>query len=848
MLWSSYTAMSSPIPSVPSFLATDHHAQHIVEQASDALFVYDLEGRFVDANPAAYQLVGYTRDELLRLSVGDLGPGFDLDRGTKRWREMRLGEAVTLEGTNRRKDRSVFPTEARISVVETHAGRLLIAVVRDASERKRAEGVMFLRAQQQQGIAELGAQALGGKELDALLQDALRLVSQTLNLELCRVLEHVPDRGELVVRAGLNLRADEIGTRAASDDKECTAGYVLHTGEPAVVQNFAQETRFQRTLWLQAENAFCGMSVPIGSAAPRYGVLAGYSREPRDFTADDVYFVQAIANVLAAAIARRGGEDALREVEARYQRIAAITAGMVFQLIMQPDATTTTPFVRVGCRQVYGSAPAELRAEPRLVHWLVLPEDKENYKQILRRTVATNQPFHWEGRVVHRSGAVRWVTARARLDPQPDGSVIWDGVVLDVSELKEAQATMFAAKEEAERAQSQAEYAREEAERSRQEAEQANLAKSQFLSRMSHELRTPLNAILGFSQVLELSLRDEADDQCIQHILKGGRHLLSLIDEVLDLARVEAGELALSLTTTSFGKLMQECTSFISKLAQARGITCTAQLGPACRLAIRADELRLRQVLLNLLSNAIKYDREGGQVTLSCQEMPGGWVRCSVEDTGLGISPEGLTKLFVPFERLGQELTGTEGLGLGLVVSQHLVEAMGGSLGAESRLGIGSTFWVEVPLAIEEAEPAISTEAALSLAQEAPQRAIVTVLYVEDNPSNQQVIKTVVQRLRPQWRFLLVADGIGGLQMARDLQPDIVLLDLELPGMKGDQVLAALRSDARTSLLPVLLLSADATTQTRERLLTLGASDYVTKPFNVAELLQKIEGLLRPLP
>ncbi len=834
MLWSSHTAMPSQLSSVPGFLATDQHAQHIVEQASEALFVYDLEGRFVDANAAAYRLVGYTRDELLRLSVGDLEPDFDLDRGTRRWSEMRVGEVVTLEGVNRRKDHSVFPAEARISMVETHAGRLLIAVVRDVSERKRAEAVMLLRAQQQQGIAELGAQALGGKELDALLQDALRLVSQTLNLELCRVLEHVPERGELVVRAGLNLREGGIGTRAASDGKEYTAGYVLRTGEPAVVQNFAQETRFQRTPWLQAENALCGMSVPIGSAAPRYGVLAAYSREPREFTTDDVYFVQAIANVLAAAIARRGGEDALREVEARYQRIAAITAGMVFQLVMQPDGTTTTPFVSEGSRQVYGIEPAELQAEPRLVHWLVHPEDKEEYRQILRWTVATNQSFHWEGRVVHRSGVVRWVTARARLDPQSDGNVIWDGVVLDVSELKAAQ--------------QQAEQAKQEAEHSRKEAEQANLAKSRFLSRMSHELRTPLNAILGFSQVLELSLRDEADDQCIQHILKGGRHLLSLIDEVLDLARVEAGELALSLTTTSFGKLMQECTSFLSKLAQARGITCTAQLGPACRLAIRADELRLRQVLLNLLSNAIKYDRAEGQVSLSCQEMPNGRVRCSVEDTGPGISPEGLTKLFVPFERLGQELTGTEGLGLGLVVSRRLAEAMGGSLGAESQLGVGSTFWVEVPLAIEETESTASTEATVSIVPETPRLAMMTVLYVEDNLSNQEVIKTIVQRLRPHWRFLVAADGVGGLQTVRDQQPDIVLLDLELPGMKGDEVLAALRSDALTSQLPVLLLSADATAQTRERLLSLSANDYVTKPFNIAELLEKIEGLLRPLP
>ena len=434
----------------------------------------------------------------------------------------------------------------------------MLALVRDISERKRAEELLRIRAQQQQAIARLGATALSGQNLDALFNEAARAVGQSLNLELCRVLEHVPEQAGLVLRAGLNVRDGQLGQYAAPDGEQYVTGYVLRTGEPIIIRDFQAEQQFQRTPWLIAENAVCGLSVPIGgddSGSPRYGILAAYSREPREFTTDDVYFVHSMANVLAAAVARQRGEDALRVVEARYLQIAANTSGMVFQLVMKPDYSVTMPFVSEGCRQLYELEPAEMRADPRLLHRVVHPEDKDNYRQVLRRSVQTLAPYQWEGRVLLRSGTVRWVTARSHLDRQLNGDVVWNGVVLDVTELKRAQQEMLTAKEEAER---------------------ANAAKSRFLSRMSHELRTPLNAILGFGQLLGLSQLDEQDNQCVQYILKGGRHLLSLVDEVLDLARVESGELALKLTAICFGKLMQECTGFVAKMAQARGITCTA--------------------------------------------------------------------------------------------------------------------------------------------------------------------------------------------------------------------------------------------------------------------------------
>ncbi len=381
----------------------------------------------------------------------------------------------------------------------------------------------------------------------------------------------------------------------------------------------------------------------------------------------------------------------------------------------------------------------------------------------------------------------------------------------------------------------------------KEEAERANAAKSLFLSRMSHELRTPLNAILGFGQVLSLSTLEEREARCVDFMLKAGKHLLALVDEILDLARVDTGGLVLKLGDIRFDLLARECVGFTSKMAQARDIRCTVEAPPAeCRL-VWADEQRLRQVLLNLLSNAIKYNREGGTVTIRCEPAPRDRLSLSVSDTGPGISPEDLGRLFVPFERLGHEYGEVEGSGLGLVVSRRLAEAMDGSLTVQSEVGQGSTFRIELPRARTPAEPAaLAHSVAPSLPGTAKKAAAATLLYVEDNESNVQVMETVVARLRPQWRFLSAKDGQAGLARARENAPDLILLDLQLPGLQGDAVLTELRRSPGTAQTPVLILSADATAHSRERLLSLGANGYVSKPFNVPVLLAQLDALLPP--
>ncbi len=382
---------------------------------------------------------------------------------------------------------------------------------------------------------------------------------------------------------------------------------------------------------------------------------------------------------------------------------------------------------------------------------------------------------------------------------------------------------------------------RQRAQRAEEAAAAANRAKSEFLSRMSHELRTPLNAILGFGQVLEMERLETAQRESVGYILKAGHHLLGLIDEVLDIARIEAGRLRLSLEPVSVKVTLDEARSLIRPLAEERKIRLRVEPPERADLYVLADPQRLKQVLLNLLSNGVKYNREGGEVTLSCEEAHGNRLRFKVTDTGPGIPPDRIERLFAPFERLGAEGTGVEGTGLGLALSKALVEAMAGALGVESVVGRGSTFWMELPRA-ESLEPEIA-RAAESAPGGPALRSGSALLYIEDNLSNVKLIEHVLAR-RPQVRLLTAIQGRLGLDLAREHRPGLILLDLHLPDISGDNVLRQLREDARTRDIPVVILSAEASPGQIQRLLDAGAHQYLTKPIDVRKLLGIVDEVL----
>ncbi|MDQ1813533.1 ATP-binding protein [Massilia sp. CCM 9210] len=377
-----------------------------------------------------------------------------------------------------------------------------------------------------------------------------------------------------------------------------------------------------------------------------------------------------------------------------------------------------------------------------------------------------------------------------------------------------------------------------DAEQAYREAERASKAKTEFLSRTSHELRTPLNAILGFAQLLERDLKTPAERGHVGHILKGGRHLLALINEVLDIARIETGHMDLEPEPVEVDSLLREALALIAPMAGERDVTLAAQ-APSSGVHVLADRKRLLQVMLNLLSNAVKYNHPNGTVSLRV-EADAQRARIGVSDNGPGIDPSLQARLFTPFDRLGAEHRPGEGTGLGLAVSLQMVRAMGGDIGMESAVGQGSTFRVELPLSAAAGHADAARPA--SIAAPPSQRAC-TVLYIEDQSSNLALVEILLAR-RANITLLSASTGSEGLALAQRHAPDLVLLDLHLPDVSGLEVLAQLRATAGLSQTPVLMVSADALPATIAGALAAGAAGYLTKPLDVSLFFATLDRLL----
>jgi PAS domain S-box-containing protein len=396
-------------------------------------------------------------------------------------------------------------------------------------------------------------------------------------------------------------------------------------------------------------------------------------------------------------------------------------------------------------------------------------------------------------------------------------------VVIDITERKKAESLLQEA---------------------RMAADVANKAKSEFLSRMSHELRTPMNSILGFAQLLELGELNPGQKKGVNHILKSGKHLLDLINEVLDISRIESGRLSLSIEAVQIKPMVLEMIDIIKPQAEERAIRIELIETSDIIQFVHADRQRLKQILLNLLNNAVKYNRERGTIRIQAMTERKGMVRISVSDTGLGIPAEFLPKLFTPFERIGADKTNTEGTGLGLSVVKKIIEVMDGHYGVESEPGVGSTFWVELPLSESPEFNAFHSSIPTSNhSLQTAQKGII--LYVEDNRSNIELMEQILQKERAE--YVLITEMLGSAVLERVLsdKPNLILLDLNLPDMHGHEVLEKLKSDRRTNNIPVVVISADAMPQQLSTMLKAGADDYLTKPLELPVLIRTIDKYLQ---
>lgn len=394
------------------------------------------------------------------------------------------------------------------------------------------------------------------------------------------------------------------------------------------------------------------------------------------------------------------------------------------------------------------------------------------------------------------------------------------GTGIDISSLKQAEQALIAAKNEAER---------------------ASRAKSDFLSSMSHELRTPMNAILGFSQLLEYddSLNEDQHGS-VQEILKAGNHLMDLINEVLNLARIESGNIELSIEPVSYADLLDECIALIQPLADTHGIRIDAT--PPVNVTLRADRMRLKQVLINLMSNAVKYNRPNGNIRVRVIPAGDDQVRIQVSDSGHGIPAARMDELFQPFNRLGEEDGHIAGTGIGLSISRQLVELMGGSIGADSETGVGSTFWVELPAEDAPSQPDMASP--VHPAGNAAGAEQLTILYVDDNPSNLKHMSKLLAR-RHGIHLITAHTPAIGLALATDKRPDLIVLDINMPDMDGFKVLARLRAEPWGQHMPIVALTANTTKRDIQRGMEAGFNDYLTKPLDVQRFLGVVDECIK---
>ena len=833
----------------------------VFEHSLDAIFLLDDERRFTDANPAACELLGAYLEQLVGAPIGDWvqpAPRHDLPDTTQRW----------------------------------------MAFLRDGHDYKeclvyRADGGMRYAAVQSRANFLPGLHLCTARDItdQRLTEEAVRSAEK-----LYRSLVETTGTGYVIADARgrvIDANAEYIHLTGHRTLDEIRGRHPMEWTVPADRERFAVELAICNTFGKlrNLEVEFChasGGSVPVEINATLV------------HTDDEVHLLSLCHDITGRLNTRRELQNASLQLESRVERRTAQLARANEQIRSQ--ARQQEAVAELGRRALTGTAPDALMQHAVEVVIAILGADRSavlehadpaseqlimcagaGWPDSMRGTAAgTTDPelvagysLHSQEPVVYddvatetrfgfppvlrEEGIASGITVRIDGDGRPFGILSVHSLhsrrfTTDDAHFLRSVANVLAAAVERHRSEEIVRLAQ-------QSAVQANNAKIEFLSRMSHELRTPLNAILGFSQLLEIERLSGGQRESVEQITRAGRHLLELVNEVLDISRIDSGHMALTPEPLAVDEMLREALDLIRPLADARRLELIA--GPGCHAEghyVLADRQRLRQVLINLLSNAVKYNHPAGTITLDGAPTPDGRLfRLSVRDTGLGIGADKFSRLFTPFERLGAENTDVEGSGMGLALSKRLVESQRGLLGVESVPGEGSTFWVDLPVAAPPApgtglelldallggnEPFGSSEppavAALAPAPPPPAR---TILHIEDNEPNRRLVEMLVAQ-RPALRLLTASRGRDGLSLARTHHPDLILLDLHLPDTTGESVLHDLRADAATRDTPVVMVSADAAAVRRRQQHVEGADcadSYLTKPFNVTQFLALLD-------
>jgi PAS domain S-box-containing protein len=737
----------------------------LAENSRDMIRLYDADQTIRYASPSSARVLGYAPEELVGHHSAEFQHPDDLANRTEHRRAVLAGrgeEAITTHRSLRKDGGYVWLESSVQALRDTQSGALL-------------------------GFHEAARDVTERKRLDEELHAAEKLYSDLFENSPTGVAQVAIDGTPLAVNpAWASLMGydtpEQFTTEVASTselyvdpaDREAMAQAVLEHGAAR-----GREVRLRRR-----DGTMVWVALDVSTTTNADGEVVGLQGSGVDITE------------------RKRVEGALRDSEERFRMLAENSTDVINRI--SPDGTWR--YVSPSCRSLYGYDPEEMIG--RSGWWKIHPEDEAVVRNdAVAFMTGSEESATYEFRVRRKDGHYVWVESKARRlrDPESGETVEFQSATRDISERKAAEAEIRRAKDE---------------------AEAANRAKSEFLSRMSHELRTPLNAILGFGQLLERAPLTDRQHRHAEYVVKGGRHLLTLIDEVLEISRIESGSLGVSVEPLLLADGVQGALDLVGPLADQQGISIEVDLAAVGGMYVLADLQRVKQVLLNLLSNAVKYNRPGGSVRVAATVV-GDTIVLGVSDTGPGIAADDLPRLFIPFDRLGAEASDVEGTGLGLALSRSLAEAMGGSLDASSELGAGSTF--ELRLARGEPQPA-------RVDRPAPGNTRVglpacRVLYVEDNISNLRLIEEILA----DDDIEIIAAGTGriALDIAPGARADLILLDINLPDMTGDEVLRGLRACPQTATTPVIVLTADATPATRRRMLELGVSTHLTKPIEI---------------
>ena len=682
----------------------------------------------------------------------------------------------------------------------------------------------------------IGLVHLSPHEVDAALVDALKEIGEFIGAERALLWRTTPDRTQIVL-----AHEWQAPSAAAVPVEHRTANIEPAGGER---EGFRFTDPSHGRDWLDDDGGRSFVVLPLQVADRLIGVVRFDAADSTPWPPSVRALLSPFGDLCTSAIVAQRAIAGLEASELRHRSVLDEVGDVIVRV--GPDGALS--YVNRAWYELTGNPIADTVGADPLAN--VHPDDRALAMEHMAAAIA-GEPGVREVRFLAHGGDVRWMEVKGRAVFDADGNLVgFSGVLHDVSQRKAAEARAQAAREEAERARDEAERARDEAEEARDQAERASRAKSEFLSRMSHELRTPLNAILGFTQLLEFAELSGEDADNLSMIIRAGRHLLSLINDTLDVSRIESGRLSMSLEPVPVESVTQESLDLIRPDATSRRLTLrTRGEGPAPHVV--ADRQRLKQVLVNLLSNAVKYNRTGGEIRVAWAvaepgttpdiPSPLGWLRIEVSDTGQGIPAERFDDVFLPFERIGAERTDVDGSGIGLALAKNLVEAMGGRIGVRSVPGVGSTFFVDLPLATVAMPDEHTTETDDTSMDDDTKR---TVLYIEDNPSNTMLMRRIFTR-RPDVRLLVAADGESGLAMVSEHRPDLVLLDLHLPGRHGEEVLDAIRDTPEIAATPVVIVTADLTPGIERRLSQAGATDFMSKPVDIGRLLTVVDRELR---